>query len=230
MEFVLVNHFDEKILLQTCLPSSPNYDPSVNLDIFCKALFPPDEWWTNRKMLYNAIKSFGKIQGFLPTIKHSTIQCNRFGQKEYKMNYRGSGLQMQYKFCLNLKAMHNPVVVSKTTKRSSGPTKKNRPNWSGPCKIISNHGTKRSIDSSWSHSGMCVPSSMNLMQTKQRAGVYNTKLGSSSIFTLCKMEKQKKMTNSSIRSIVEPMLPSQKLVNRKEIFYLRAKIKKILPY
>jgi hypothetical protein len=65
---------------------------------------------------------------------------------------------------------------------------------------------------------------------KERAGVYNRNIGSSAIFTLCKMAKRRRLINSSIRSVVQPLMPSQKELTYRNLFYIRAKIHKILPH
>ena len=129
VEYSVVSHFDHQLLLQKCIPSSPIYESGIDLDLLCKCIFRPDEWWVNRNLLCDALKSFGRVQGFKPSIKYHTIRCNRYGDKEYKRNYRGAGLHVACLFCLNIKAMYNPIMTSKTTDKSS-----NRPNWSGPCK------------------------------------------------------------------------------------------------
>ena len=65
---------------------------------------------------------------------------------------------------------------------------------------------------------------------KERAGVYNRNIGSSAIFTLCKMAKRKRLINSSIRSVVQSLMPAQKELMYRHLFYIRAKILKILPH
>jgi len=112
---------------------------------------------------------------------------------------------------------------------SANPKQKSRPDYNSPIKIINNPGTKRSVDSCWTHGGLCRPSGQNLIMAKERAGIYNKNIGSSAIFTLCKMAKRKRLTNASIRSVVQPMMPSQKELTYRNIFYIRVKINKCLP-
>jgi len=64
---------------------------------------------------------------------------------------------------------------------------------------------------------------------KERAGVYNKNIGSSAIFTLCKIAKRKRLNNTSIRSVVQPMMPSQKELTYRNIFYIHVKVNKCLP-
>ena len=225
VEYDVVSQFNQKLLFQICLPSSAMYDDGIDIDVLCKCIFRPDEWWSNRQLLVDALTSFGKVKGFKPTIKHNAIRCNRYGEKEYIRNYRGAGLQVACNFSLNVKTMYNSTVANTKTNKT-----KSKPNYSQPCKIVLNQGTKRSTNSCWDHGGLCEPSSMNLINARQRSGDYIGTIGSSAIFTLCKMAKQKTLTNGSIRSIIQPMLPSQKLMDRKEFFYLRSKIEKALPH
>jgi len=55
-------------------------------------------------------------------------------------------------------------------------------------------------------------------------------IGSSAMFTLCNMAKQKKLINATIKGIIQPMLQSQKQLKPQRHFYLRTKIKKALPH
>jgi hypothetical protein len=45
--------------------------------LLVQEIFPPNEWWAFHSILFKALKHFGKLQGFHPILKHSTICCNR---------------------------------------------------------------------------------------------------------------------------------------------------------
>ena len=47
VEYSVISHFDHRLLLQKCIPSSPTYESGMDLDLLCKCLFRTDEWWAN---------------------------------------------------------------------------------------------------------------------------------------------------------------------------------------
>ena len=66
----VVTGWDASALRQSCLPSSPQYDQSINRGDICKVLFPPGQWWADKNMLLNALREYGKIFGFIESQLH----------------------------------------------------------------------------------------------------------------------------------------------------------------
>ena len=62
-----------------------------------------DEWWNTRDDLVIALKLFGDLKGFYPTLKNGAIRCNRFGDKEYIRNFTGGGFNVNAHFSSTLK-------------------------------------------------------------------------------------------------------------------------------
>ena len=58
---------------------------------------------------------------------------------------------------------------------NANPKQKTWPDHFSPVKIVNNPDTKRSVDSSWTHGGLCWPSGQNLIMAKERERVCTTK-------------------------------------------------------
>ena len=103
----LVTGWDDKHLRELCLPSSPRYDPSLVMNDLFKSIFPADEWWSSKDMLYSTVKDFASIAGFRPSTNHNYIQCSRFGLPSTVRNYSAGPLAQECTLKNYLRAMHN---------------------------------------------------------------------------------------------------------------------------
>ena len=101
----VVTGFDFYLLKKTCLKSSPDYDTRIDMNELTRILFCPNQWWQNRKVLFDAVFAVGGCCGFKPSKNRNTIHCNRLGQKVYRRNYNNSGLHVNCTFILYLKTL-----------------------------------------------------------------------------------------------------------------------------
>ena len=85
----IVVSFNSNLLHSQCKPSSHTYNASIDIDVLCTQIFCVDEWWNTRYDLVLALKLFGDLKGFYPTIKNDAICCYRYGDKEYIRNFAG---------------------------------------------------------------------------------------------------------------------------------------------
>jgi len=120
----IVSGFNTQLLFKKLTRSSDLFDVDIDIDELCKELFRAEEWWANRDLMFNALASFGKIKGFRVAKKHAYIKCNRYGKKEYIINYEGGGLCVECNFIFNLKALHNPKSGPKRGGMSANPKQK----------------------------------------------------------------------------------------------------------
>ena len=49
------------------------------------------------------------------------------------------------------------------------------------------------------------------------------------LFTLCNMAEQRRLTNSTIKSVMSSIWPRKKAISRQDIFYIRTKVKEMTP-
>ena len=71
---------------------------------------------------------------------------------------------------------------------------------------------------------------MNLVVRISRAGTYTKKTPHSALFSLCNIaEHCGKLTPSAIKNVMKVAWPSQKIVTKQNISYIRAKVMKLLP-
>jgi len=99
----IVVSFNSNLLYSRYKPSSPTYDASIDIDVLCTEIFCVDEWWNTRDDLVCALKLFGDLKGFYPTLKNGAIRCNRFGDKEYIRNFMGGDFNVNAHFSSTLK-------------------------------------------------------------------------------------------------------------------------------
>ena len=87
----IVTGWDSSVLRRKCLRSSSGYDPAVtsSMDELCKTIFPPDQWWASKQLLFDALQDYAKIAGFCMTSNHNHIRCSRYGDSTTARRYSG---------------------------------------------------------------------------------------------------------------------------------------------
>jgi hypothetical protein len=154
--------FNDSFLRKKCMKSSTHYNPKIDLILLVRHTFPPNEWWTNRALLLDAVKHVSKLLGFCAILKCNNIQCNCYGKQEYAQSYESGPLLVECTFNLNIKAFYNPKSKPKTiitngpngleTKQVKAITHPDRTNLTS---IVSKDSINGSCPNCYSHGGGC---------------------------------------------------------------------------
>ena len=125
----VVTGWDCKDLRSKCLRSSPSYDSSVEVFSLFPSLFPTFEWWSNKNMLYEAVKDCASVAGFRVTSNHGHICCNRYGKNVTKRKFIGGSLHKECTMIIHLKAKHDICFPSKMNDDGSHTKSRSREDW-----------------------------------------------------------------------------------------------------
>ena len=76
------------------------------------------------------------------------------------------------------------------------------------------------------HSGDCKPSTQEQIMCRSRSENYISSINETAIFTLCNMLKfnNGNLSNTTIKSVLQPIWPINKNISKSDIFNLRLKI------
>ena len=187
----VVTGWDKKELRRKCLPSSPFYDKNIDMQSLFSSLFPAQEWWANRSMLYEAMKDCSILHGFRLTSNHAHICCNRHGKNTTKRKFTGGALHQECTMIIHLKAKHSIQFPSQ--KGIDGLQKKgrSREDWKRETCIVVETSKNPKQQSCWKHGGKCSPGTQNLVQVSARSGVYARDVSTRHVFSLCRQASKK---------------------------------------
>ena len=227
----LVTGWDDNHLRELCLPSSPRYDPSLVMNDLFKSIFPADEWWSSKDMLYSAVKDFSRIAGFCPSTNHNYIQCSRFGSDSTVRNYSAGPLAQDCTLKFYLRAMHTLRSVQRSIPQVGGRNQKFRirKDWKKETCIVAETTKSPKRSSCWSHGGRCTPGIQNMVQVAHRSGAYTHNVSSRHIFSLCRQASMKRLTVAQIKGALRDLVPKNTNVTRQQVFNLRVRITRLLP-
>ena len=225
----VVTGWDASALRQSCLPSSPQYDQSINRGDICKVLFPPGQWWADKNMLLNALREYGKIFGFNLASNHNYIKCTRYGESTTRRNFSSGALASGCTFILYLKPMHMARISPKIGPDGKKSKARSREDWKRETCIIKSTTKAPHHSSCWSHGDKCSPSIKNLVDVTKRSGEYARIISSRQVFALCRQAKMRRLTASQIRGALHDLMPRNTNVTKQQVFNLRIKVMKLLP-
>ncbi len=217
----VIVEFDDQLFNRTCAPASPDYnEEKCNYDEIMAELFKEGEVWLSRELILKAIDSIAAMHGWTAAKDKENIICNRFGSvRSGTRDFSAGNLQANCSLIIKLK----PLVKEKYFPESQVIRKwKYKPDWNQPVQILQGTCTK--------HGGHCEPGRQNRVAVMSRAGTYTKKTPHSALFSLCNIaEHCGKLTPSAIKNVMKVAWPSQKLVTKQNISYIRAKVMKLLP-
>ena len=217
---LVVIGFDSTTLKSKTTSASPEFDPSLDLDVNVIELFKEGEWWESRTLLHDSLKLFGKIHGWVPTLKSDAIRCNRFGQSTTARNYKSGPLAVSCTFQLRLATKYHVMKRSDNPKDPNNNPLKPRNDWERETRITS---------ANYDHGGGCRPSTQNLVMAQERCGQYFKSITSSKMFTLCSMMENGKLSSSSVKRVIRPIWPKKKKIKAQDVFNIKKKVLKMLP-
>jgi hypothetical protein len=225
----VVTGWDNKELRRKCLPSSPSYNKSIDMHSLFSALFPAQEWWANRSMLYEAMKDCSILHGFRVTSNHAHICCNRHGKSTNKRKFTGGALHQECTMIIHLKAKHSIHFPSK--KGIDGLQKKgrSREDWKRETCIVVETSKNPKQKSCWKHGGKCSPGMQNLVQVSARSGIYARDVSTRHVFSLCRQATKKRLTNAQIKGALHDLFPKNTNITPQQVWHMRVKVEKLLP-
>jgi hypothetical protein len=205
----VVTGWDNKELRRKCLPSSASYDKSIDMLSLFSSLFPAQEWWSNRKMLYEAMKDCSIIAGFRVTTNHAHICCNRHGKSANKRKFTGGSLHQECTMIIHLKAKHS--IQFPSTKGNDGVRKKgrSREDWKRETCIVVETSKNPKQQSCWTHGGKCTPGMQNLVQVSARSGIYARDVSTRHVFMLCRQATTKTSNKCTDKGCTARSLPKE---------------------
>ena len=199
---------------------------SVNLDeTHAEDIFQVESKWNDRSLLYSTIQSYAAATGWKATLSHSIyIRCSCYKRPTRRENTRKFTSGSLCKDCdweIKIRSTEN------TTRRiKSGVAEGKYKSYpvvnDGVCVIISK--------ANLTHTGQCSPSKLQQVMQRSRSGAYVKNMSDVSLFTICSMLKGGgKVTSSFLKQVLKSQFPSNKNVDTRHVYWMKNKIKSILP-
>ena len=143
-------------------------------DLF-QSIFPADEWWSSKDMLYSAVKDFTRIARFCPSTNHNYIQCSCFVSDSTVRNFSAGPLAQECTLKLYLKAMHTVRSVQRDIPQVGDRNQqfRTRKDWKKETCIVAETTKPPTLPLCWSHGDRCTPGIQNMVQVVSRAGAYS---------------------------------------------------------
>ena len=221
--------FDSALYDRKMSPSSPQFDPTFDVDLLNAAIFRVGEVWASRDLLCKALDCRASCEGFTKKIEKKWVGCNRVGEPSSTRVFAGGELKANCTLHMTIK----PLVKSRYERpKKQGETKAKyeyKDEWSKPIELVDNENAK--VRFSTCHGGQCRPGRQNRIATQQPSGNYLKKIPDQTMYSLLHMYEQNGgcISSSTIKNVIGPVWPKHKAMTKHDVFNIKAKIQKLLP-
>ena len=189
-------------------------------------IFQEGSTWTDRKLLYETVKTYAALSGWKPTLESKTcIKCSCFTKYQRKnrstCEYTNGSLSKDCKWQIRIKSSRN--IHRKIKSGSSEGKFKSQPVVEdGVPVIISTSNCK--------HTGNCKPSTQQQIIQRARSGEYIKCISDVALFTLCTIYKEKMSLKSYyVKTILQSQFPTNHNVTKFHVFNMKKRIKMMMP-
>ena len=191
-----------------------------------ETIFPVGSVWTDRELLYSTIKTYSARIGWKPCIVQSSyIKCSCYkkivpDEENTTKRYAGT-ISKGCRWSIKIKSTQNTCAVIKSGLKKD--KFKSKPVYDDSVNIIISKTFLK-------HTGLCEPSSQQLLLQRSRSGVYINSLSTESIHILCSIYNLRgNLSPGIIKAMVEAQFSNNKNIKKQQVYAIRRRIKNLLP-
>ena len=135
--------FDSALYDRKMSPSSPQFDPTFDVDLLNAAIFRVGEVWASRDLLCKALDCRASCEGFTKKIEKKWVGCNRVGEPSSTRVFAGGELKANCTLHMTIK----PLVKSRYERpKKQDETKvkyEYKDQWDMPIELVDNENASR---------------------------------------------------------------------------------------